>query len=88
MESAVISLLDAMMNIKVLLLARIFKLRRVFIAVEIAVLSDQSVLLLEFVWGFLTDSVCLSWEGSNTHILIESLAVYNEFEDMPFLHVL
>lgn len=88
MQGAVVSLLDAMMNVKVLLLAGIFKLGRVFIAVEIAVLPNQSVLLLEFVWGFLTDSVGLSREGPNAHILIESLAVDNEFEHMPFLHVL
>ncbi len=75
------------MNIVRLLLARIGKLRKILMFVNIAMITFQCMFLFEMLGRLLANTICLLWVGSYSYILIKSLAFDHEFQDVAFLHL-
>lgn len=76
------------MDIEVVPLTGILKLFSIFVLIDIAMFSEQCVLLLELLRRLLTDSISLLRKGFDSDVRVEGSAIVHEFEDVAFLELL
>lgn len=82
----IILLIHAFMDIEGFPLARVIEGRMIFVLVDIALLSNEGMVLLEVIRRFLANSIGLSWEGLDANIIVECPTSHDEFKNMSLLH--
>ena len=57
-------------------------------SINVAILSDQSILIFKFLWRILADSVGLPGVGLDAYVRVEGSAFDDKLEHVPFFHEL
>ena len=83
-----VSLFQASMNIKVVVLTGILELFRVLVFINITVVSDECMFLQELLWRLHANSICLSWKCFDTNIWVKCFSVMYKFKYVSFLYLL